>query len=160
MTNISCEFEIYTHNTLCSREPTKVLALSRINVPGGHLVFQNGAKIFPGNILWLLIYPANFWSKIEQWITDNLGLQFKFTVCEILLGIIFTQNDTLHIINYLILMGKWFINKKKVSEKAIVITEYLSLIKSKLQILSDIYNTRGQISKFKQGLGQIMYKLQ
>ena len=23
------------------------------NVPGGHLVFQNEAKIFPGKILWL-----------------------------------------------------------------------------------------------------------
>ena len=30
-----------------------------------------------------------FWTKIEQWITENLGLQFKFTVCKILLGIIF-----------------------------------------------------------------------
>ena len=68
--------------------------------------------------LFYCIESRKFWSKIEQWITDNLGLQFKFTVYEILLGIIFTQDDTLHIINYLILMGKWFINKKKVSEKA------------------------------------------
>ena len=47
MTNISCQFEIYTYNTLCSRGPTKVLPLSRINVPGGHLVFQNEAKNIP-----------------------------------------------------------------------------------------------------------------
>ena len=47
MTNISCQFEIYTCNTLCSRGPGKVLALSRINVPGGHLVFQNEAKNIP-----------------------------------------------------------------------------------------------------------------
>ena len=47
MTNISCQFEIYTYNTLCSRGPTKVLALSRINVPGGHLVFQNEYKNIP-----------------------------------------------------------------------------------------------------------------
>ena len=44
MTNISCQFEIYTYNTLCSRGPTKVLALSQINVPGGHLIFQSEAK--------------------------------------------------------------------------------------------------------------------
>ena len=44
MRNIVCEFEISTYNTLCSRGPTKDLALSRINVPGGHLVFQNEAK--------------------------------------------------------------------------------------------------------------------
>ena len=47
MQNIFCEFEISTYNTLCSRGPTKVLALSRINVPGGHLVFQNEAKNIP-----------------------------------------------------------------------------------------------------------------
>ena len=47
MRNIFCEFEISTYNTLCSRGTTKVLALSRINVPGGHHVFQNEAKIFP-----------------------------------------------------------------------------------------------------------------
>ena len=48
--------------------------------------------------LFYCIESRKFWSKIEQWITDNLGLQFKFTVCEILLRIIFTQDDTLHII--------------------------------------------------------------
>ena len=44
MRNIFCEYEISTYNTLCSRGPTKVLGLSRINVPDGHLVFQNEAK--------------------------------------------------------------------------------------------------------------------
>ena len=51
--NISCEFEISTYNTLCSRGPTKVLVQSQINIPGGHLVFQNEAKIFSGKIVWL-----------------------------------------------------------------------------------------------------------
>ena len=47
MRNIFCEFEISTYNTLCCRGPTKVLALSRINVTGGHLDFQNEAKNIP-----------------------------------------------------------------------------------------------------------------
>ena len=47
MRNIFCKFEISTYSTLCSRGPTKVLALSRINVPGGHIVFQNEAKNIP-----------------------------------------------------------------------------------------------------------------
>ena len=47
MRNIFCEFAISAYNTLCSRGPTKVLALSRGNVPGGHLVFQNEAKNIP-----------------------------------------------------------------------------------------------------------------
>ena len=47
MRNIFCEFEISTYNTLSSRGPTKVLALSQINVPGSQLVFQNEAKNTP-----------------------------------------------------------------------------------------------------------------
>ena len=41
------EFEISTCNTLCSSGPTKLLALSRINISGGHIVFQNEAKNIP-----------------------------------------------------------------------------------------------------------------
>ena len=47
MRNIFCEFEISTYNSLCSKVPTKVLALSRINITGGHLVLQNEAKNIP-----------------------------------------------------------------------------------------------------------------
>ena len=47
MRNIPCEFEIPTYNTLCSRGPPKVLAKSRKNAHGGHLVFQNEAKNIP-----------------------------------------------------------------------------------------------------------------
>ena len=47
MPNIFSKCEISTYNTLCSRGPTKVLALSQINIPGGHLVFQNEAKNIP-----------------------------------------------------------------------------------------------------------------
>ena len=58
MQNIFCKFEISTYNTLCSRGQRKVPALSRINIPGGHLVFQNEDKNIPGqdfmfmNISW------------------------------------------------------------------------------------------------------------
>ena len=47
MGNISCEFQISTYNTLCSRGLTKVLAESGKNAHGGHLVFQNEAKNIP-----------------------------------------------------------------------------------------------------------------
>ena len=51
-------FEIYTYNTLCSRGPTKVLALSRINVPGGHHVFQNEAKNIPRQHFMVINIPC------------------------------------------------------------------------------------------------------
>ena len=47
MMNTSCESEISTYNTLCSRGPTKLLAESKKNACGGDLVFQNEAKNIP-----------------------------------------------------------------------------------------------------------------
>ena len=47
MRKIHCKFEISTYKTLCSRGPPKVLAESRKNARGGHLVFQNEAKNIP-----------------------------------------------------------------------------------------------------------------
>ena len=47
MRNTPCVFEISTYNTLCSRGPPKVLAESKKNARGGHLVFQNEAKNIP-----------------------------------------------------------------------------------------------------------------
>ena len=44
MSNIPCEFDSSTYNTLSSRGPPKVLAESRKTARGGHLVFQNEAK--------------------------------------------------------------------------------------------------------------------
>ena len=59
MRNISCEFEISTYNTLCSRGPPKVLVQSRKTPVAAILFFKMMPKIFPGKILWLCIYPAN-----------------------------------------------------------------------------------------------------
>ena len=47
MRNILCECEISSYNNLCSSGPTKVLAESRKNARGGHLVFQNEVKNIP-----------------------------------------------------------------------------------------------------------------
>ena len=60
MRNIFCEFEITTYNTLCSSGPTKVLALSRINIPGSHLAFQNEAKNIPRQDFMVMTISCKF----------------------------------------------------------------------------------------------------
>ena len=47
MINTSCKFVIFTYDTLCSGGPKKLLAESRKNACGGHLIFQNEAKNIP-----------------------------------------------------------------------------------------------------------------
>ena len=64
-----CEYEISTYNTLCSRGLAKVFALSRINVPGGHLVFQNEAK----NI------------SMQDFMFMNISCKFEKASCNIFL---------------------------------------------------------------------------
>ena len=51
MTNISCEFEISTYNTLCSRGPTKLPTESRKKPVAAILFFKMRPKILPGKIL-------------------------------------------------------------------------------------------------------------
>ena len=60
MRNIPCEFEISTYNTLWSRGPPKVLAESRKNVHGGHLVFQNEAKNIPRQDVMVMNISCKF----------------------------------------------------------------------------------------------------
>ena len=55
---ISCEFEIFSYNTLCSRGPTKVLVESKKNTRGGHLVFQNEAKNIPRQDFMVMNIPC------------------------------------------------------------------------------------------------------
>ena len=54
MINISCEAEISTYNTLCSTGPPKLLAESKKNAYGSHLVFQNEAKNIPWQDLMVM----------------------------------------------------------------------------------------------------------
>ena len=37
---------------------------------------------------------------------------FNFTICEVVFGIFSSNNDDLFIVNYLPLLGEWFINNK------------------------------------------------
>ena len=60
MRNISGKFEISTCNALCSRGPTKVLAKSKKNACGGHLVFQNEAKNIPRQDFMVMIISCKF----------------------------------------------------------------------------------------------------
>ena len=48
---------------------------------------------------------------------NELRVIFKFTVCEVLFGLQLREDPILHIINYVNLIGKWFLNNKKLKIK-------------------------------------------
>ena len=82
------------------------------------------------------------WEGIENWLRDNLSIGYKLTECEILFGIPISNTVDLDIMNFLILMGKQYINKQKTGKKDIYCFEFLNQIRSKLEIIitSNLYS--------------------
>ena len=54
-------------------------------------------------------------------------------MCEVLFGIPNSNCADTKLLNFLILLGKWFINHCKVKEKPIYLIEFLSIMKDKVE---------------------------
>ena len=52
-----------------------------------------------------------FWKSVSGWIKSNLDTSFDLTICEIIFGIPIFHNQSITAINFIILLGKWYINK-------------------------------------------------
>ena len=63
---------------------------------------------------------------------DNLGFGIGLTVCEFIFGIPIYNNSDFKIINFLILIEKWYM---KTQNKLIYFIEFIAIIKEKTEIL-------------------------
>ena len=75
-----------------------------------------------------------FWLNIKKWMISNLDFGFEFTICEVLFGFPKHVIDS-DLLNFIILMGKWYINKNKSEEKSKMLFEFLVIIKKKLELM-------------------------
>ena len=80
----------------------------------------------------------SFWTSLKNWMVDNLGYGFELTVCEVIFGIPDTKNPDIRLLNFLILMGKWYINKCRSKENQIYFFEFLMILKNKVNIMTFI----------------------
>lgn len=99
-----------------------------------------------------------FWEKLKHWIFKTLELKFNFTICEILLGINDFTPD-LKLINFLILLGKWYLNDRKSSNLLILFFEFLLLLKDKLETIKAAYNLTGNYIKFQSTYDRLLKEL-
>ena len=77
----------------------------------------------------------SFWKNVENFLANTQNLSFKFTLLEVLLGIPCRKYSMLSIINYVLLLGKWFIHKSKiVNSEEIDFLEFINILKKKLEI--------------------------
>ena len=54
-----------------------------------------------------------FWKKTKEWVYNQLDVKFSFTECEIIFGTTQYSNALLEVINYVLILEKWYINNKK-----------------------------------------------
>ena len=73
-----------------------------------------------------------FWERLQTWMRDNLEVSFPLTVCEVLFGINMNSDPNVKVINFIILLGKWYINNTKQNEKPLYFIDFLSLLQNKI----------------------------
>ena len=71
-----------------------------------------------------------------MWSKSNLDTSMNLTVCEILFGICIDNNDSLTTLNFLILIGKHFINRSRNNNDPFYFINFLSLLKEKIQAIT------------------------
>ena len=64
-------------------------------------------------------------------------------VCEILFGVPTDNYVDTRLLNFLILIGKWFINKRRTKQTSIYFIEYLSILKDKVNTMIYIPTREG-----------------
>ena len=81
---------------------------------------------------------AKLWRQIENFVENFLEIKFPLTVCAILFGIPNTNETEIKIINFLIIITKWYINKNKTENRELYFLSLLSLVKEKIEIVKYI----------------------
>ena len=58
-----------------------------------------------------------FWNQVEKWLSNLFSVSVNLTVLEVLLGVVNFDAHYCHAVNYVILMGKYFMCKSKKKQK-------------------------------------------
>jgi hypothetical protein len=75
----------------------------------------------------------DFWIEVEAWWNNNSDCEVTITIKHILLGF-FYDLKYFSSINYVVLLGKFYIYRQKMNDGTICLRNFLSLLKYKLDI--------------------------
>ena len=86
------------------------------------------------------------WKKTKDWMTNNLEITYHLTVCEVLFGIpVYNSNSSdIEIINFIILMTKWYINKAKSESRKLLFLEVLKIWREKIETFTYSNKVKGK----------------
>ena len=75
--------------------------------------------------LYYCTISNKFWNQVKSWMINNLDLPTY-------------KNPDLKIINFIVLIGKWYLNNSKTQNKPIYFFDFISLDKEKTEILRSV----------------------
>ena len=100
----------------------------------------------------------NFWKEVTVWLYNITNIKFNFTICEIIFGFFrtsFTDEYVQFVFNYIILLGKWYINKQRSNNQRIEFPNFICLVKEKLEILRTSYILHEKLEAFDKFFGNL-----
>ena len=103
-----------------------------------------------------------FWNEVSLWLYDITKVKLNLTICEIIFGIslnLHNQSDVLIMFNYIILLGKWYINHCRPHQKQIDVLEFTLILKNKLKILKMLHTLSNNADAFSNIFGILYDKL-
>ena len=87
----------------------------------------------------------HFWQKTRVWASNNLDTSIPLTICEIIFGITITGNNSINTLNFLILIGKLFINKSRTNKQPVYFINFLAIVKEKIKFATYLRQISGQL---------------
>ena len=83
--------------------------------------------------IFYCIESKQIWKSIQSWIKNVLEIDIEFTICEVIFGIPLNNDPYIHLINYIILVAKWYINKNKEQLKPLYFIQLQNILKDKIE---------------------------
>ena len=90
----------------------------------------------------------HFWQEVGTWLTRNMSYKIELTVLEVLFGLPNVDPKYYFAVNFVILIGKYSINKSKKQEEYLNLEKFLKCLKWKLKIERSIYQNQGRLPIF------------
>ena len=91
-----------------------------------------------------------FWIQISDWLSTLFNTSVNFAVLDILLGLINYTPKHFYLINYVILIGKYFIAKCKRNGSNLLFNDYKYTLKWKLSLDKNVYLKHKKLHVFEE----------
>ena len=133
--SINCRYNLYKWNVLTSG---KCYYCPEIDTIEHHFYYCGISK--------------RFWNNVYNWLHGIIRLSIDLSVCEILFGLVhfaYGDKETFNTLNFVVLLGKWYINNCKNSEKELLMSPFLNIVKNKLTILKMNYELSAKSDVYK-----------